>query len=230
MIEVKRTRRKIMIGIHCKEWETVHEKIDDFLNFCLKHSQYIVLTKRANRVPQSIIHKMSDLEIECIKKRLERQLLFASKISDAELQRIDIKDKKSLEDLLRCQAKEEIHTVRKMENAYMGEAENLKKVLKPWKIIGHEYKFGSFFTWPGVWDICTFEKSAFTIEQIKSIYLEEGITIAGYYFEDLGFKDKTGAIWMKTCLHEGFFEMDLSETQLKEFELLNIPFARGMEM
>ena len=45
-------------------------------------------------------------------------------------------------------------------------------------------------------------------------------------FEDLGFKDKTGKLWMKSCLHEGFFEMDLSDEQLAEFKKLEIPFEK----
>ena len=72
---------------------------------------------------------------------------------------------------------------------------------------------------------CTFPKSDFTAEQVRSIYLGAGVSIGDYEFEDLGFKDKDGKLWMKSCLHEGYLEMDLSDEQLAEFNKLDIPYV-----
>lgn len=213
-----------MPAIYCNDWKKVDRKIDHFLDFCLKNSEYIVLTKRAASAPEDILHKMAEEEIESTKLLLERQLIYASKVSKAELKRLDLKDRKALEKQLRWQANDSISMVRKMEKEYAGKGEKLEENLKPYHLVEHEYKFGSFFTWPGVWDICTFPKSDFTMEELKRTYLNAGIEIADYEFEDLGFKDKAGKIWMKTCLHEGFFEMELSDAQLREFDVLGIPY------
>ena len=124
------------------------------------------------------------------------------------------------------QTDDEISTVRKMENTYAGKAEKLEEALRPYHLVAHEYRFRSFFTWPGVWDICTFPKEDFSRELVKNIYLGAGVSIGDYDFEDLGFRDKEGNLWMRACLHEGFFEMDLSDEQLAEFKKLEIPFEK----
>jgi len=216
-----------MPTIFCNDWKKVDRKIDHFLDFCLKNSEYVVLTKRASSVPENILHKMAEEEIERTKLLLEKQLEYASKVSKAELQRLDLRDRKALEKQLRWQANDRISTVRKMEEDYAGKGEKLEENMKPYHLVDHEYKFGSFFTWPGVWDICTFSKSDFTIEELKRIYLNAGIELADYDFEDLGFKDKDGKIWMKTCLHEGYLQMDLSKEQFEEFKRLQIPLQIG---
>lgn len=214
-----------MTVIHSEDWRTVHTNLEKFLQFCLNHSEFIVLTKRTTSVPKEILHRMSLEQIEYIEKRKAKQLEFARKVSKEELCRIDMKDRESLAQYFQWQAKDEIQTVKQMEETYVGEKENLEEALKPYNIVSHEYKFGSFFTWPGVWDICTFRRSAFTMRQLKRIYLDEGISIGGYVFEDLGFKNGAGNIWMQTCLHEGFFEMELSDNQLDEFKKLGILYV-----
>ena len=215
-----------MTKIYCGNWKKVDKKVKSFIAFCLKHSEFIVLTKRTYSVPEEILHQMAEVEIQEIKARRERQLAYASQISKEELSRLDMKDKKALEKHIRWQTDDEISTTRKMEHTYAGKAEKLEASLSPYHLVDHEYRFRSFFTWPGVWNICTFPKSDFTAEQVRSIYLGAGVTIGDCEFEDLGFKDKDGKLWMRACLHEGFFEMGLSDEQLAEFKKLEIPFEK----
>ncbi len=213
-----------MTKIYCGDWKKVDKKTNRFIGFCLKHSEFVVLTKRTSSVPKEILSQMTEVEIEKIKERRERQLAYASQISKEELRRLDMKDSKVLEKQIRWQTDEEISTVRSMEIEYAGKGEKLEETLSPYHLAAHEYRFGSFFTWPGVWDICTFPKDDFSMELVKSIYLGAGVSIGDYDFEDLGFKDQDGNLWMKSCLHEGFFQMDLSEEQLEEFKKLGIPY------
>ena len=216
-----------MIGISFSNWRKVHKNIDQFVEFCLKYSEYVVLTKRAGSAPREILKEMAEKEIEDINKLLERQLVFANTISKEKLKEIDLKDRSSLRQQFTWQANERIQDIRQMTEAYAGKEDNLKENLKPYSLADHEYKFGSFFTWPGVWDICSFSKDDFTTAQIKDIFLEDGLTIGDYDFEDIGFKDKSGQIWMKACLHEGYFEMELSDAQFRAFKLLDIPYVQA---
>ena len=213
-----------MRKIYCGDWKNVHKKVNRFIDFCLKHSEFVVLTKRTSSVSKEILSQMAEEEIKSIKARRQRQLAYARQISEEELRRIDMKDKNALEKQIRWQTDDEISTVRKMENTYAGKAEKLEEALRPYHLAAHEYRFRSFFTWPGVWDICTFPKEDFSRELVKNIYLGAGVSIGDYDFEDLGFRDKDGNLWMKSCLHEGFFEMDLSEKQFAEFKRLEIPY------
>ena len=196
-----------MRKIYCGDWKKVDKKVNRFIDFCLKHSEFVVLTKRTSSVSKEILSQMAEDEIEIIKARRERQLAYASQITPKELRLIDMKDKNALEKQIRWQTDDEISTVRKMEFSYAGKVEKLEETLRPYHLVAHEYRFRSFFTWPGVWDICTFPKEDFSRELVKNIYLGAGVSIGDYDFEDLGFRDKDGNLWMKSCLHEAVFSM-----------------------
>ena len=120
-----------MRKIYCGDWKKVHKKANRFIDFCLKHSEFVVLTKRTSSVPKEILSQMAEEEIESIKARRERQLAYARQITEEELRRIDKKDKNALEKQIRWQTDDEISTVRKMENTYACKAEKLEEALRP---------------------------------------------------------------------------------------------------
>lgn len=147
-----------MAMIYSEDWENTYSKLDDFLEFCLKYSEFIVLTKRTESIPGKILLKMAQNEIEEIKNRKVSQIKYAKSMPKEEMYGLGFKDEESLVEYLKWQEQDEIRTIREMERSCEDKKENLKENLRPFHLVNHEYKCGSFFTWPGVWDFCTFKK------------------------------------------------------------------------
>lgn len=151
---------------------------------------------------------------------------FAKTISDKELKNIEMRSRKQLADYFMNQMDREIAEIRKMVEEYSGSADTLQEKLAPYGLVRREYSFGGFMTWPDVWDICYFEKQSVDLKVHENNFFSAPADIGEYSFVDLGFSDKDGRIFAKSCLHEYMLDMDLTDKQLAELERIGISYAR----
>lgn len=217
-----------MLEIFIENWEQVNLKSKEFVEFCLKNSDCIILTRRhIGGVPEEILCDMAEREIKIIKERRKQQVEYSKTVSKEELEKLFLEDRLSLEKQFILQASMRIQEVKNMVREYKGEKDNLEADLSSFGLIKREYKFGSFFTWPGVWDICSFKKDAIDLSKARRCFFDKDVSIGGYTFSGIGFQNESELVWMKSCLGEREMVMTLSQRQFKDFELLGIPYCKA---
>lgn len=215
-----------MIQIWNNDRKSVNKKSTELIDFCLKNSKYVVLTRRhEGKIPAAVLQDMEAKKLAEIERRCEMQVEYAgTKASEEELKRDGIKDRAELEQIFRRQAKQQMQEVRQMARDYAGEEDRLEEALMPYGLVKREYGFGGFFTWPDVWDICYFEKGCINLDELRKCFFGCPKDVGSYDFADLGFADSKGELWAKTTLHEGDLWMNLTEKQLEQFEQMQIPY------
>ncbi len=213
-----------MIVIANKNKKDISCKSRELVAFCLKNSKEVVLTRRhTGPMPADILRELVDKELEEIEERSAKQILFSETVSKKELKRIQMKDRSTLKKYFINQAKEEKYVARQYIRQYEDGYDHLEEDLKPYGLIKRDYKLGSFFTWPGVWDICFFKKDSIDYGEFELYFFTYPIQIEDdYEFEDIGFKSESGLIWLKTCSHENYFEMELTQKQYESFKKIGI--------
>ena len=212
-----------MIIICNKKKKDVIAKSSQLLEFCFKNSENIVLTRRhSGAIPAAILREMVDKELREIEERSARQIEFSKTVSKKELKRIEMKDQATLRKYFINQAREEREVALGYAQEYPDGNDSLEKNLAPHGLVKREFNLGSFFTWPGVWDICYFEKERIDCSELKLYFFTYSINVGEYEFEDFGFQNKSGLVWCKTCAHESYFEMELTQKQYEGFKKIGI--------
>ncbi len=205
----------------CIKEDVVFEDYDG-VKFNEIYSNTAIILEWENFLVYGIL-ELIDKELEEIEERNAKQILFSETVSKKELKRIQMKDRSDLKTYFINQVKEEKYVARQYIRQYEDGYDHLEEDLKPYGLIKRDYKLSSFFTWPGVWDICFFKKDSIDYSEFELYFFTYPIRLEDEYeFEDIGFKSESGLIWLKTCSHENYFEMELTQKQYESFKKIGI--------
>ena len=195
-------------------------------DFCWNHCEHIVLSKRANQVEDVEALRMAVMEKSNeISLRGEKQLKQAETLSLKAIKREGFKNKAELEKLIVKTTKEDLAVVNSYLHNYKEGSGAFKKDLISYGLDSSIISIGSYVTFPGIWDICFFNKHMLELETVRDNIFSTPILVGEYEFEDIAFADENKIVWMKVCAHEGFFQMELDEQAYREFLLYNIPHS-----
>ena len=89
--------------------------------------------------------------------------------------------------------------------------------LKACGLAKHDHRTdGSLVTTPAVCDLCWFDIQAVDLQVMETDFYSS-VQVGEYEFEDIAFADAEGRIWFRSCNHERFWDMELTEDQYERF-------------
>lgn len=199
--------------------------------FCWKHCKHIILTQRTKRVADAVQLQDAVCSAVCeIEKRRERQLAHVKKATLQEIKEDGFRNKSQIEALIKETAEEDIATAKSYLHHHQKGTVSLQQDLQPYGLEKLSVMIGSFVTFPGIWNICFFNKSALELQSVKSDIYQTPICVGNYSFEDIAFDNESGHVWMKACAHEEFFQMELTDELYEEFLTYEIPHEIMMDI
>ena len=101
--------------------------------------------------------------------------------------------------------------------SYESKDEDFAESMKACGLAKHERRTdGSLVTAPSVCDLCWFDIHAVDLRVMEKDFYSV-VQVGGYEFEDISFADAEGRIWFRSCSHERFWDMELTEDQYERF-------------
>ena len=184
------------------------------MDFCLKRSEYFVLFREhVGGIPFEVLQRIVRQKTEEIEESRVRTMEFAEKGPLCEIKSYGFSSRAELKRHWQRQADEEFSEVKGYFDRYRGEEDTLEEDLQAYGLQKREISIGSPFNYLQVCDICCFDKERFDYREFMINIFHQPIRVGKYTFENLGFADAAGKIWMRTLSSHGYFEMEITEKQ-----------------
>ncbi len=101
--------------------------------------------------------------------------------------------------------------------SYESKDTNFAEKLKACGLAKHERRTdGSLVTAPAVCDLCWFDIWAVDLKAMETDFYS-AVQVEEYEFEDIAFADAEERVWFRSCSHERFWDMELTEEQYERF-------------
>ena len=225
--------RDVTIKICNRSGKNIVEKSESLMRFCEKNSSFLVLTRRhTGGIQRDVLDAVIQLKLLQNEKEKKRKLRYVQNMSLSDVREMGFSSRSGFVKKIVEQACEIRGEAEAMYEEYKDGEDTLIRDLKPYGLYKRLFSARSFFTWPGIWDICFFDLRCADCSQLEADCFKTPISVGDYMFEDYGFAGKDERIWAKACPHEEYFQFDLTVRQLAGFRRLNIPFdelSRGRE-
>ncbi len=202
------------------------EKSENLTQFCLRNSKQIVFTRRhEGSIDGVALKEIIENELIKIESRRKCKIKKIEELCKNDINAMGFRNKKQFEKRIEAQFQMEKQAILSYQNHCDGKSDTLESKLNDFGLCKRTLNFGSFFTWPDIWDFCFFPVEYIDkYTKVNTIFFDTEICIGEYEFEDFGFVTENGNIWAKVCPHEEYFQFDLNRKQFIEFKKLNIPF------
>lgn len=105
---------------------------------------------------------------------------------------------------------------------YESKDEDFLESLQGCGLAKHERRTdGSLVTAPAVCDLCWFDIRAVNLRIMETDFYAS-VQIGEYEFEDIAFADAEERVWFRSCSHERFWDMELTEEQYERFRRIGM--------
>lgn len=192
-------------------------------DFCLKNSRYIILARRheeglaSKAIEDAIAKRLEELNTTAI-----NQIKYAESEPEGKLKKETLMGRKTLIKNIKERLVQDKTTVEQYAIYHSNIKDTLLEDLASHGLAKREISIGSLVTFPGLWDLCYFEKTWEIRGALSGHIYTAPITIGGYTFEDLAFADDHENPWAMTCSHENFYTIHLNDERYAEFKKLGI--------
>lgn len=215
----------MMIKICNRNEKKIVDKSEELVRFCKKSSSFLVLTRRhTGGIKKDVLEELIQSKLLQIEEERERKIRYIRNMSLSDVRKMGFSSQNGFVkevDRQACQCRSEVEAI--FEDYKDGE-DTLINDLKLYGLYKRTFSVGSFFTWPGIWDMCFFDLHHADCSALELDFFQTPIFVGGYAFEDYGFAGKDERIWAKVCPHESYFQFELTERQFIDFCKLCIPF------
>lgn len=215
----------MMIKICNRSEKNIIEKSEMLVRFCKKSSSFLVLTRRhTGGIKKDVLEELIQSKLMSIEEERKRKIGHIENLSLCDVRKMGFSSPNGFVkeiDRQACQCRSEVEA---MFEDYKDGEDTLTSDLKPYGLYKRTFSAGSFFTWPGIWDICFFDLQQADCTALELDFFKTPIFVGDYAFEDYGFAGADEKIWAKVCPHEAYFQFELTERQLIAFRQLDISF------
>lgn len=199
------------------------------MDFCLNRSEYFVLFREhVGGIPFEVLQRIVRQKTEEIEESRVRNMEFTGNGRLREIKRYGFSSREELKRYWVRQADEELSTVKGYVSQYLDEEDTLEEDLQAYGLKKREISIGSPFNYLQVCDICYFDKCAVDYSELLINIFCQPIQVGKYTFENLGFADAAGKIWMRTLSSHEYFEMEITEKQIAVLERAGISVRKTL--
>lgn len=192
--------RDVTIKICNRSGKNIVEKSESLMRFCEKNSSFLVLTRRhTGGIQRDVLDEVIQLKLLQNEKEKERKLRYVQNMSLSDVREMGFSSRSGFVKKIVEQACE-----------IRGEAEAMYeeyKDVKPYGLYKRLFSAGSFFTWPGIWDICFFDLRCTDCSQLEADCFKTPKFVGDYMFEDYGFAGKNEKSGRRYVLMRSIFNL-----------------------